>query len=206
MSAFDSIVEADHKLFFCLNESHQPWLDNVMVALSSKILWIPLYAWMLYLIYKKYGKGTLVILLCTAGLIFFSDQTANVFKELVQRYRPTHNPTFGNLVHTVHDYRGGVYGFFSSHASNAFAIIMFVLLLLKSTKPWFKLILISYACLTSYSRIYLGVHYPSDILVGAGCGIGLGFLFYNFTKVLLDYFLLPIQKWEEPNCILQILT
>jgi undecaprenyl-diphosphatase len=189
MSAFDTIVEADHKLFFFLNGLHQNWLDAPMTLVSNRLVWIPLYAWMLYLLYKKYGKGTWIILLCAIGLILFSDQTANVFKEIVQRFRPTHNPTFGHLVHTVNEYRGGTYGFFSGHATNAFALIMFSLLLLKPSKTYFKIILISYACITSYSRIYLGVHYPADIFVGALCGIGLGFLFTNFTKVLL-------QKWN----------
>ena len=189
MSAFDTIVEADHKLFFFLNGLHQNWLDAPMTFVSNRLVWIPLYAWILYLLYKKYGKGTWLILLCAIGLILFSDQTANVFKEIVQRFRPTHNPTFGHLVHTVNEYRGGTYGFFSGHATNAFALIMFSLLLLKPSKTYFKIILITYACLTSYSRIYLGVHYPADIFVGALCGIGLGFLFTNFTKVLL-------QKWN----------
>jgi undecaprenyl-diphosphatase len=72
--------------------------------------------------------------------------------------------------------------------------MMFVLLLLKPTTARFKLILISYACLTSYSRIYLGVHYPADIIVGASCGIGLGFLFYNFTKVLLEKWNIKFQS------------
>lgn len=189
MSAFDTIVEADHKLFFFLNGLHQNWLDAPMTLVSNRLVWIPLYAWMLYLLYKKYGKGTWIILLCAIGLILFSDQTANVFKEIVQRFRPTHNPTFGHLVHTVNEYRGGTYGFFSGHATNAFALIMYSLLLLKPSKTYFKIILISYACITSYSRIYLGVHYPADIFVGALCGIGLGFLFTNFTKVLL-------QKWN----------
>lgn len=160
-----------------------------MTLVSNRLVWIPLYAWMLYLMYKKYGKGTWIILLCAIGLILFSDQTANVFKEIVQRFRPTHNPTFGHLVHTVNDYRGGTYGFFSGHATNAFALIMYSLLLLKPSKTYFKIILITYACVTSYSRIYLGVHYPADIIVGALCGLGLGFLFTNFTKVLL-------QKWN----------
>lgn len=189
MSAFDTIVEADHKLFFFLNGLHQNWLDAPMTLISNRLVWIPLYAWILYLMYKKYGKGTWIILLCAIGLILFSDQTANVFKEIVQRFRPTHNPTFGHLVHTVNEYRGGTYGFFSGHATNAFALIMFSLLLLKPSKTYFKIILISYACITSYSRIYLGVHYPADIFVGALSGIGLGFLFTNFTKVLL-------QKWN----------
>jgi len=194
MGAFDAIVEIDHQLFFYLNGLHKPWIDGVMETFSNKLFWIPLYAWIFYLIYKKYNKGAFVILLCAIGLIFFSDQTANVFKVLVQRYRPTHNPSFEHLVHTVNDYKGGNYGFFSSHASNAFALMMFVLLLLKPTTARFKLILISYACLTSYSRIYLGVHYPADIIVGASCGIGLGFLFYNFTKVLLEKWNIKFQS------------
>ena len=189
MSAFDTIVEADHKLFFFLNGLHQNWLDAPMTLVSNRLVWIPLYAWILYLLYRKYGKGTWIILLCAIGLILFSDQTANVFKEIVQRFRPTHNPTFGHLVHTVNEYRGGTYGFFSGHATNAFALIMYSLSLLKPSKTYFKIILITYACITSYSRIYLGVHYPADIFVGALCGIGLGFLFTNFTKVLL-------QKWN----------
>jgi undecaprenyl-diphosphatase len=189
MSAFDTIVEADHKLFFFLNGLHQNWLDAPMTLVSNRLVWIPLYAWILYLLYRKYGKGTWIILLCAIGLILFSDQTANVFKEIVQRFRPTHNPTFGHLVHTVNEYRGGTYGFFSGHATNAFALIMYSLLLLKPSKTYFKIILITYACITSYSRIYLGVHYPVDIVVGAFCGLGLGFLFTNFTKVLL-------QKWD----------
>ena len=194
MSAYDSIVELDHQLFFFLNGLHQSWLDGPMTAFSNTYFWIPLYAWILYLTYKKYRKGTLLILACTVGLLFFSDQTAYIFKYLVQRYRPTHHPAFGHLVHTVNDYRGGTYGFFSSHASNSFAIIMFAMLLLKPSTKYFKLILISYACLTSYSRIYLGVHYPADIIVGAACGIGLGFLFSNFTKVLLDKWNIKFQE------------
>jgi undecaprenyl-diphosphatase len=186
MSIFDTLAEADHRLFFYLNNAHQPWLDKLMVLFSNKLFWLPLYAWLLYLIYKKFQKGTLIIVFCCIAMIFFSDQTANVFKELVQRYRPTHNPTFGQFVNTVNDYRGGTYGFFSGHASNAFALMLFVMLLLKPTQPIFKIIVIAYACLTSYSRIYLGVHYPADIIAGALCGLGLGFLFYNFTKVILE--------------------
>lgn len=186
MGAFDAIVKLDHQLFFLLNGMHLPWLDQVMTAFSNKLFWIPLYAWLLYLIYKRYGKATWIILVCAVGMIIFSDQMANVFKALVQRYRPTHHPVYGTLVHTVNGYRGGTYGFFSSHASNAFALVMFVLLLLKPTKTNFKILLFSYAVLTAYSRIYLGVHYPADIAVGALCGLGLGFLFNNFTKVLLE--------------------
>jgi undecaprenyl-diphosphatase len=194
MSAFDAIVKADHQLFFYLNGLHQPWLDSVMAAFSNKLFWIPLYAWIIYLMYKKFEKGIFIILLCAIALIFFSDQTANVFKALVQRYRPTHHPSFGQLVHTVNDYRGGTYGFFSSHASNAFAIVMFVILLLRPSTRILKLILFGYACLTSYSRIYLGVHYPADIVVGACCGLGLGFLFYNLTKVLLEKWNIKFQS------------
>jgi undecaprenyl-diphosphatase len=194
MSAFDAIVEIDHQLFFYLNGLHQPWLDVVMEAFSNKLFWIPLYAWIIYLMYKKYEKGIFIILLCAIALIFFSDQTANVFKALVQRYRPTHNITFGHLVHTVNNYKGGSYGFFSGHATNAFALVMFSLRLLKPTNTYFIFIIIAYAFLTSYSRIYLGVHYPADIIVGALCGIGLGFLFSNFTKVLLEKWNLKFQS------------
>jgi undecaprenyl-diphosphatase len=194
MSAFDTLVEFDHQLFFYINGAHRQWLDTIMPILSNRLTWIPLYALMLYKVFNKFGKAAWLVVCCTVLMIFFSDQTANVFKELVQRYRPTHHPIYGQFVHTVGDYRGGTYGFFSSHAANAFALMMFILLLLKPAGKYFAAACIGYACLTSYSRIYLGVHYPSDILAGAFCGLFLGFLFYNFTLVILNKWNIKYQR------------
>ena len=86
------------------------------------------------------------------------------------------------------------YGFFSSHAANAFALMFFIILMLKPAGKFFSIVCVAYACLTSYSRIYLGVHYPADILAGALCGLCLGFLFFNFTQVILNKWNIKFQS------------
>lgn len=182
----DWLISLDQQLFLFLNGLHTTWLDGPMFWISNKLIWIPLYVWLLYLVYQRYGKKISIIIPCTALLILFTDQTTNVFKFLVARLRPTHNPEIMHLVHTVNEYRGGMYGFFSGHAANSFALATFVLLLLKPSSKAVKIAFLFYTCLTVYSRIYLGVHYPLDIIAGALCGIALGFLFSTFTKVVIQ--------------------
>ncbi len=189
MDIIYNIVEADKKLLLLFNGWHNTVLDTLMFYFSNTLFWTPLYLWLIYLLHKKYKKEVWIVILCAFTLILFTDQTANVFKALVQRLRPTHDPEIQHLVHTVNHYRGGMFGFFSSHAANAFGLVTYCLMMLKPTKYYIKTITIFYACLTSYSRIYLGVHFPIDIIAGIICGVVLAFLFYNFTLVILG-------KWK----------
>ncbi len=186
MAFINRVISWDHSLFLFLNDSHHYLLDMIMPLLSKTLFWSPLFLWLLFKLYQKYHSAVGIILVCTVMLIWFTDQSANLCKNMVQRYRPTHHPELQFLVHTVNGYRGGLYGFFSSHAANSFGVVTFCLLLLKPSKKYLKIILILYACLTSYSRIYLGVHYPSDIITGVCYGVLTGFLFYNLTQTLLE--------------------
>ena len=114
-------------------------------------------------------------MLWIAVLILMTDQTTNLFKNvLVCRYRPCHNLEYGHLVHLVGDHCGGKHGFFSGHSSNSFAIAMFVAQLLRGRKTMFFILL--WAAIVAYSRVYNGVHYPSDIVAGAMAGMLFGYL------------------------------
>ncbi len=133
---------------------------------------------------KKHRKQTAVVGLFI-GLVFLIGDRSSVvlFKDMFQRLRPCHNPEITNLVHTLDGHCGGQYGFVSSHATNSFALAIFSGLLLKKQYPKLLLIMLLWAALVSYSRIYVGVHYPADILGGAILGTTVGLLTFWLMRL-----------------------
>lgn len=183
MNAFFQILnDADVQTFLFVNGAHTPWLDEVMYWISSKVLWIPFYAWLLYLLIKKYKRDVWIILLAVVVLITLSDQLSVLIKNGVERLRPCHD--LANMVHIVKDKCGGQFGFVSSHAANSFALATFFSLLMKTRA--ITALLFAWATLIIYSRVYLGVHYPGDVLVGAMLGTGLGFLLIFVVRKIQD--------------------
>ena len=164
----DSLTELDEQVFLALNQMHSGWLDPFMFWFSGNLIWIPLYGFLIYQLAKLPRIHFILALLSIAAGITMADQfTSSVLKPLVERPRPTWNTEIGSLVHTVNNYRGGHFGFPSSHAANTFCVAILLILILK--KPWARWLLL-WAMIVSYSRIYLGVHYPGDVIAGAAIG------------------------------------
>ena len=172
--------EIDSKLFLFLNGLHAEWLDSVMVAITEMWLWIPLYLLLLYLVFKQYGKRGWWILLAVAVVILCSDQlSAHVCKPLFHRLRPCFNPDLEGLVHLPKGLPGGRYGFVSSHAANTFAVAAFLTAVFRKRYRGIGWGLFAWALISSYSRIYVGVHYPGDILAGAALGVLIGIIIWK---------------------------
>lgn len=183
----ETLNQWDQSLFLLLNGWHHEAIDPLMAFISEKWVWIPLYAVLLYLIYQRSGwKGTLWILLAIAILITLSDQFASGFlKPTVARFRPCRTEALLDGVHIVNNHCGGKYGFASSHAANFFALATFMSRFLQ--KPGWTVALFGAAVITAYSRIYLGVHYPGDVLMGALIGI----TFASLIWALYHKFIVP---------------
>jgi undecaprenyl-diphosphatase len=179
------ILDLDTALFSWLNGLHQPWLDSFMIFATKTNSWIPLYLLIIGLIFYKSGlrKGSiqLLIIILSVGLADFI--TSGLMKPFFERLRPCHDPFFqGNIF--VPFKCGGKYGFASSHAGNTFALATILSLFFsKEWGQWIKIMLV-WAAVVSYSRVYVGVHYPLDILVGALIGIVGAILMFNIFKKL----------------------
>jgi len=169
MGILDSIIKLDKELFLFLNGINNSVFDFLMFHISEKITWVPLYIFVAVLIYRKFKlKNGLLILLMFGLLISLTDQTSvHLFKNTIQRFRPCFN---NEILHQVHfiEIPGSKFGFVSSHAANAFGFAVLSLLVLKNKT--YTISILIWAIVVSYSRIYLGVHYPGDILGGAFLG------------------------------------
>ena len=179
---FHWLVELDKEAFLYLNSKHSPVWDNVMVWISGEKSWIPLYILLLIIIvYRERPYRFIFTILFVAIVVALCDRISVQIKDhLIQRLRPTHDPEIADLVHIVNNYRGGMYAFISSHAANTFGVVAFLSHQFKNYK-W-SLFLFVWAAVVSYSRVYLGVHYPLDIICGAILGILIGVQCY-FLKV-----------------------
>ena len=159
-------------------------MDKFFWIVSGKLTWIPLYIYILYMIYRKYGVMSMLLSLLFMGIgVGISDQVCNLFKNNLPTLRPTHDPLFSGLVHTVGGYVGGLYGTISAHAATTISVAIFSSCVIKC--KWVTLGLTLWALLVSYSRIYLGVHFPEDILYGAILGSTIGYTLYRVYLIVL---------------------
>jgi undecaprenyl-diphosphatase len=198
----ERIIELDKKLLLLLNSFHTPWLDPIMLFITHTLTWLPLYLFLLYLVIRDYKKQVWVILLGIGLTILLADQiTSGLMKPYFERLRPSREPSLQGLVHLVDGYVGGKFGFASSHAANTFGTATFFFLLYRHSKKWVTFLFL-WAAVMTYTRIYLGVHYPGDILVGGAIGVLSGFAGFKLTKWVAAKRAVPLvtlQKLNEVN-------
>ena len=175
----ESLIELDHEIFLWLNGKHSEAFDFIMFWVSNKFIWVPFYLYLIYRVVQMHNNRILLLLIPSIALMIVCSDQSSVqwFKEVFLRPRPCHEPLLDGLVHTVKNKCGGPYGFVSSHATNSFAVAVFVLLIYR--EAWWTVGLLFWAALVSYSRIYLGVHYPGDVLGGAILGSLWGVIWYT---------------------------
>jgi len=174
----NELIHIDQSWLLAINACHAPWADTLMWYISASTTWIPLYILLICLLFWRFGwKKALVIVLCVAAAAGLSDWiSSGLIKHAVCRLRPTHEPALENMVHIVRDYRGGLYGFVSSHAANTMAVALTFSLFWRKWQATVPLML--WVALNCYSRMYLGVHYPGDILGGLLVGTLVSLLIY----------------------------
>lgn len=181
--------EIDTEWFLALNGDGGWFVDQFMWYASAKLTWIPLYAVVLWWVWRSRGwRFALAFLIAAALIVLCADQTASFFKHNFSKFRPTHYPPIEGLVHTVNGYTGGLYGTVSSHAANTVGFALLASLVIRIR--WVTLSLAMWVLLVSYSRIYLGVHYPFDILFGLLDGLFWSSIIYLvFQRFVLKRFI-----------------
>jgi undecaprenyl-diphosphatase len=186
-----SLIETDRLISLALNGSGSLFLDGIISMFTSMSTWIAVALVSLFIIFRNNTtKHMILILALLAITITCCDQlSSSVFKPLFERYRPSQDPDLLNMVDTVNGYRGGQFGFFSSHAANSFGIVVFLMWLIRDFR--FGFIVTVWALINSYSRIYLGVHFVGDILTGIIVGVLFGTAFYWIYRLIIRNELKP---------------
>jgi undecaprenyl-diphosphatase len=192
----EKLIEWDKELLLLLNSFRASWLDPVALLLTETFFWLPLYLFLLYVVIKTFKKKSWIPLLGITLTIVLTDRvTSGFMKPFFQRLRPSRDPSLQGMVQLVTDfsgevYYGGLYGFASSHAANTFGTAFFFWLLFRKTKSWIVW-LFPWAIVMTYTRIYLGAHYPGDIIVGGLVGLLCGWIGYQSQRLLT--------KWMDAN-------
>jgi len=186
MDILQTLDTLDKQWLLALNNDYPAFWDGLMYGISNKLTWIPFYIALIFILIKSLKKQSWLVILALIVCIIIADQVSSgLIKEMVHRLRPSRNPDLENMVCLLKGYRGGKYGFVSSHAANSFGLAMLTSLFFRNRK--YTIIVFFWAANVAYSRIYLGVHYPGDVISGAIVGVGAAMLVYwLFTKVLPD--------------------
>ncbi|MEY4111089.1 MAG: hypothetical protein RLZZ46_1444 [Bacteroidota bacterium] len=182
------IQQIDQQTFLAINGLWSPLSDQCWILITNRFFWIPLYLFLALLLYKTLGKKIWLFLLSVVLMISLSDQGANFAKKNFKRLRPCHEPAIADRIHTPSGC-GGKYGYFSGHASNAAAISTIIILLMHERRM-IVFLMSSYSLLVGLSRIFLGAHYPFDILSGFLWGTIVGYIFYRLYTSIYNRWLL----------------
>jgi len=172
----EALEKLDKELFVYINGLHSPFWDVIMIFMSEKLVWIPFYLAITgYVVYRYRRQGILMLLVAGASIGLADFVASGIFKKTFARLRPCHDTTLDAVINVVHGC-GGQFGFMSSHAATTFALAVFFNLILSGRYYIFKIILVAWAVLICYSRVYLGVHFPMDVIGGALLGAMLAYL------------------------------
>lgn len=193
MGIIQTLSEWDKSAFLYLNSHHNDLMDYVMTLFTFTPTWLLFYGVTLYVIIRKYGRKSIPIIVSLALIILLADQISGVLKHSIMRLRPSNDPTMIPLTHVFYK-SGGLYGFVSAHAANAFSFATFSALLFRSRG--YTIFIYPWASLIAYTRIYLGVHYPGDILGGALLGSLIGWGVFKLL-VLIESKVFPVHPYQR---------
>jgi undecaprenyl-diphosphatase len=193
MGVIQTISDWDKSAFLYLNGFHSDLMDYVMTLFTLTSTWILFYGVTLFIIIRKYGRKSVPVIISLVLIILFSDQISGVLKHSVMRLRPSNDPVIAPLAHVFFT-KGGLYGFVSAHAANAFSFATFTALLFRSRG--YAIFIYPWACVIAYTRIYLGVHYPGDILGGILLGTLVGWGIFRLLLYIEDR-VFPVHPYQR---------